>query len=326
MKSKLIANYNQKLNPAIIHQLLFFLEKELIEEFSQRLPIQNVVAPLYSTKQITSSIFQEIESRNITFGTATDSNIYMAFNNFNYWFRNQLLNLEIENNNGIISALDYIKRDTEDSNDSTLRKKIIHIEIRTDLEDVLFKEKEIEKILRILNKSIIQVSKKLSREFSFKNNIFSQVKEFNFIKDKLEFNNLKEVINDLTSKYGTVNFFSVNYKKIRAIQYSDEHYYAITTSWNQITKKSFSLIKSGIRKTYKEIDSLSKDTSLDPEDEIFFAKKMLKNDVPNSIYFKIDVLRILLSMTNSAHIGELIPDTQNESLEKYKKSFGIKKI
>jgi hypothetical protein len=66
----------------------------------------------------------------------------------------------------------------------------------------------------------------------------------------------------------------------------------------------------------KELVSSEK---LDSKDELHFAIKQLDKKVPNSIYFDIDVLRIIQNALDLAHIGEVITDTQNESVEKLKK-------
>ena len=72
--------------------------KNLRNELEERLNITELMPPMFSSKGASSEIFQTLESRMITFGTATDGDLYSLYNNFNYWIRNKLTEFKIENN------------------------------------------------------------------------------------------------------------------------------------------------------------------------------------------------------------------------------------
>ena len=323
MKSSIPSNYKPKHSERDIHKLLSLLVTNLKDELRNRLSLFEVMAPMYSTNKITSDIYENLVSRTIDFGTATDDEIYTFYNNYNYWFRNELIKLDIESNSALFSVLDYVGRDQEDTNDGTLRRLTLHIEMRY---DGTSHEEKLNEVIRKVNQAIINASQKSSEKVPTKNLLGQKISYFDFIEDGLDVYDSIKQIDSLTEKEGLVCLTNVNSKKKREIFLPDEPIYGITTLWSPFSKEAHSIVKTGFRKSYADIVRLSKSGTLDSKDEIFFAEKILNKDVPNSIWITIDILRIAKAILGLSHIGELLPDDQNEDIEKLKKSMKIKKI
>ena len=323
MKSSIPSNYKPKHSERDIHKLLSLLVTNLKEELKNRMSLFEVMPPKYSTKKITSDIYENLVSRTIDFGTATDDEIYTLYNNYDYWFRNELKKIEIESNSALFAVLDYVGRDQEDTNDGTLRRLDLHIEMRYDGDTHYEKLNE---IIKKVNQAIIDAAQKSAEKVPVKNLLGHKVSYFDFIEDNLDVSDSIRQIDSLTEKEGLVCLTNVNSKKKREIYLPDEPIYGITTLWSPFSKEAHSIVKTGFRKSYKDIVRLSKSGTLDSKDEIFFAEKVLNEDVPNSIWIEIDILRIAKAILGLSHIGELLPDDQNEDIEKLKKSMNIKKI
>ena len=323
MGSTIPSNYKPKHSERDIHKLLSLLVTSLKEELRNRFSLFEVMAPKYSTNKITSDIYENLVSRNIDFGTATDDEIYTIYNNYNYWFRNELIKLDIESNSALFSVLDYIARDQIDENDGTLRKLDLHMELRYDGETY---EEKLNEVIQRVNQAIIVAAQRSAEKVPTKNLLGDKVSYFDFIEDGLDVHDSIKQIDALTEKEGLVCLTNVNSKKKREIFLSDEPIYGITTLWSPFSKEAHSIVKAGFRKPYEEIARLSKTGTLDSKDEIFFAKEILNKDVPNSIWVEIDIFRIAKAILGLAHIGELLPDDQNEEIERLKKSMKIKKI
>jgi hypothetical protein len=84
MDSIINTNYKPKYSPKKLHRYLTLFERYIRIELEDKLNIFEVQAPLYSTKQITSEIYEIINSRVITFGTATDDELYSMYNSYGY--------------------------------------------------------------------------------------------------------------------------------------------------------------------------------------------------------------------------------------------------
>jgi hypothetical protein len=84
MDSVINTNYKPNYKEKELHRFLTLFERHVREELEDKLNIFEVQAPLYSTKPIVSEIYETINSRLITFGTATDDELYSMYNKYDY--------------------------------------------------------------------------------------------------------------------------------------------------------------------------------------------------------------------------------------------------
>lgn len=325
MKSKLTANYKQKYSKREIQNAMTIFQRKLIENLEERLNIFEIQPKKFEVEPSSSDTFQTLMSRSISFNTATDDEIYYMVNNFDYWFRNQIVELEVSNNNGVFSMLDYILRDTEVSNNSSLRKKVIHIEMRYEGSD---KEAKQEEILNLINTSILNASKEISKVVKgFTTPYKSRQKLHDF--KTITYGKKKSVpmiINDMTSKEGFSQFKNMNENKDRRLYKSSYPIEMITTYWAKLEKSSHSIVKIGSRVPFKIIEEKSKNSKTDINDEMRFAVNMLNPEVKDGIYMEIDIYRSLMALLDLAHVTELQPDEWDNETNDYVKSHNIKTL
>jgi ABC-type transporter MlaC component len=84
MKNIINTNYKPQHTPKDIYRFMSVFQTALKEEIQDKLSLFEVEVPLYSTDKIVSDIYEMIESRPITFGTATDNEVYSMYNKYDY--------------------------------------------------------------------------------------------------------------------------------------------------------------------------------------------------------------------------------------------------
>jgi asparagine synthetase A len=123
-----------------------------------------------------------------------------------------------------------------------------------------------------------------------------------------------------------MGWLNLNAKRKRDIISADERIFMITNVWFHATKSSNAILRAGIRKKYSEIKLLTKKDFVDTKDEVHFALATLDKDVPQSIYMTIDIYKVIIYALKLSHIGEILPEYQNEEIESSKRRVNIKHI
>jgi hypothetical protein len=84
MKSKISVNYKPKYSIKEINKFLIIFQDILREEVNNSFDVLQIEAPIYSSKTITSEIYELIKSRIIAFGSVTDEETYSLYNRYHY--------------------------------------------------------------------------------------------------------------------------------------------------------------------------------------------------------------------------------------------------
>lgn len=312
---KIKINYLNQFSELEIQYLINFLETKIIELFYERFDLHYIRKPFFSTEKIIDEISELNNLRTISFDTINDYQIYNLYNSYDLFFIKKVADLNLENNHGIFSRLNYIVRDSEIDTNNSLEKNILFIEIRSDN-----KENFIEK-MQILGMKIYQLIYDLFFEMHLVNRkIKIDIPKANKVAflDKIEYEkvnqNYKLFINQTTLKHGVVsvlekledneeNFLNINEKF--SFYYFSKYLKENLKFFEIFKRKEQSEILLKIQKTVKN--------KLELENLI----KRIKDFKYQTINIKINLDYLILMVLNIASIFEIQANKNNKEVNEF---------
>lgn len=311
-------NYLPKLKARETQEAQQLIKTTLMKALSQSLEFIEIRPPRISSSKVTISNNEFDIKRPINFDSSNDNIIYFVYNRYRFWFTNALKELEIKNNNGVASFINYISRDEEITNVKSLEKNTLQIEMRYNnkngaLEKALeFKDIVIE-ALKTVEAELINKYPKIKKTLPNK-----QV-----IKDSAKIGNIsgtQSAIDELASDYGF--FLMINRRKSKSQQSLNNnfelHYYGYSKDIN----KAYEIFHIHDRKHLEDLEPLSSESQAALE-EYSFAKEQLNNEDVRSISICIDLDTLALALLSKSHILELQSGKNIDEIEKILISSGI---
>lgn len=314
-------NYLAKLDIRETQEAQQFINKELINILEQKLEFLIIREPKISSKKISTFSNESEIKRPVNFDSSFDNIIYFIFNRYRYWFTNTLKLLNIKNNNGIASFINFIDRDEEVTNTQSVEKNTLQFEFRYDNKNNAFKKAE--EYSEILLSAIKTIESKIVNKYSGLKKVFPKK---NTIKDVSRIGAIAgahSVIDELASDHG---FFILNNKRKSKSQQSLRNNFEIKyLGYSRHINKAYEIFHIHDRKTIEDLEPLSSESKAAME-EYTFAKEQLNNVDVRSISITIDLDTLALALLEKSHILELQSGKNIYDIEKILDSAEIKHL
>jgi asparagine synthetase A len=322
--NKIPQNYLSKLSLRETQEAQQYIKNNIIDILSNKLNISIVRSPIYTTINQTSDLKRLQDSRVINFDSTNDDEIYYLYTNYKFFLVNTLSRLEIKNNNGIASFVNYVSRDQEISNIKSMEKNELQIEYRFDNPEVTSQKmvelaqetfSSLKQILSGLKKRFNSLLIELPDEMDLVD--FDKVKKQ---KTKINIDSLKTELANIHGIYLLSDFNTEQNDLIegREMKLSIEAYsphadssYSIATVANRITPSDITKIAN----TTEQIT-----------EEYMFAKERLIDQELRSINITIDLDALSMLLLEKAHILELQSGNFIEDVEKLLENKKIKHL
>ncbi len=289
----------------------------LKEELINNLNVILVRSPRISSKRQYANFSSLDGKRSINFDSSNNNNIYYIFNRYKYWFINIMKDLDVKNNNGVMSIINYVERDNVISNIKSMEENTLQIEYRFDIKDEIFKKSKdlAEKIYEIFLKIEKIISNKYKLEETFPKKISSKELK-KIIKNPAHIEEVKSMVASEKSMYFLINKLSSN--EIRF-----DHNFEITLeSYSKEIDSSFSILTIKDRKTLEDLKPFVYKTDRTVE-EYRFAKEILDNKDIRTLNITIDIDLLAMVILKKAHILELQSGRNSKEIEKFFNTFNI---
>lgn len=321
MKSKISNNYLSKLSLKETQEAINYIEENLIASLFQHLNFIKVREPKITMRKQESNLLFDKNVRPITFDSVNDNYVYYIYNSHRIWLVNTLKILEVDNNNGILTKLNFINRDVNISNICSMEKNILAIEYRFDNKKQSFQKSQ--EISKIIYNILFSLKKELKKTFpklieNFKENPI--VKTLNRSKEN-SINN-KEItyasnfgLYILENTYNNKDFFnSVN-----------SNFNISINSYLSEINTPYKIVEIKDRVTPYELNEKKLSSNLIREEYLYLKEDILDKEL-KSISIQIDLDLLSLFLLEKVHILELQSGMNNKEIEKYFSSKEIKHL
>lgn len=312
---KIKINYLNQFSELEIQYLINFLETKIIELFYEKFDLHYIRKPLFSTEKIIDQISELNNLRTISFDTINDYQIYNLYNYYDLFFIKKLSDLNLENNHGLFSKLNYIVRDSEIDTNNSLEKNILFIEMRSDN-----KENFVEK-MQILGIQIYQLIYDLFFEMHLVNRkIKIDIPKANKVAflDKIEYEktnqNYKSFINQITLKHGVVSVLEEledNEENFLNIKEKFSFYY-----FSKYIKENLKFFEICKRKKQSEI-LLKMQKNIKNKLELENLSKIIEDFKYQTINIKINLDYLILMVLNIASVFEIQSNKNNKEVNEF---------
>ena len=268
-------------------------------------------APKISTQRPTVNFFSEEGKRVINFDSANDNNIYYLPNHYNFWLVKTLTLLELKNNNGVASFINYIDRDLEITNTASMEVNTLQIEYRFDNKEIAIgKAKDLGKLIYNI---ILRVQANIQNKYKKLNTKLPKnimIKELSKISGSQYPEDAKiALVNEQSA------FFLLKQWKINDRQSFNKTFELSLETYSKETDKSFTLVKIKDRKTLEDMEPYSTESEKILE-EYMFAKEQLGEISTRSINISLNIDLISMVILEKVHILELQAGENSETIEK----------
>lgn len=313
---KIKINYVNQFSELEIQRLINFCEIKIIDLIYERFDFHYVRKPLFSVDKIIDEVSEINYSRTITFDTINDYQIYNIYNSFDFWFVKKLSKLNLENNHGIFTKLNYIIRDLKIDSNSSLERNILFFEIRSDNTKDIFQKME------LLGQKIYQLIYDLFFEMHLFNpkvkiNIpkVNKIAFFNQVDFKKQTQDYQSFINQITLKYGVVSVLEELNEK------EDEDFL------NSKNKISFYYFSKYLKENLKFIEIIKRKEQeqilleikkiISNKIELDYLSEQIKNFKYKTINIKINLDYLILMALNIASVFEIQANNNNKKVEEF---------
>jgi aspartate--ammonia ligase len=243
---------------------------------------------------------------------------------FNYFLINSVKKLNIENNHGVITKLNYINRDEEISNIVSMEKNVLSIEYRYDN-----KKKAYDKLSNIIDEvylALTTVFDDLKFEFKqLKHSLSPRLKTI-ILKAEKEASVSKEaLIEKYSSENGVFKLLSTQVEEEAEIDTSNQIEKIDLFFYSRRDSKPMNVVAGHLRQDYdllKQKDSLN-DTL---KEEVKHADTLLMKDVYNTINISINLDQVAMFFLDKVHILEVQSGLNSKDLENIFESKGIEHL
>ncbi|CRX37156.1 / / hypothetical protein / 28407:29378 Forward [Candidatus Hepatoplasma crinochetorum] len=313
---KIKINYINQFSELEIQRLINFCEMKIIDLIYDRFDFHYVRKPLFSVDKIVDEISEINYSRTITFDTINDYQIYNIYNSFDFWFVKKITKLNLENNHGIFTKLNYIVRDLKIDSNNSLERNILFFEIRSDNITDVFQKME------TLGRKIYQLIYDLFFEMHLFNpkvkiNIpkINKLTFFNQITFKKQTQDYQSFINQIALKYGVVSVLEELNEK------EDEDFL------NSKDKITFYYFSKYLRENLKFIEIFKRK---EKEEILQEVKKIISNKIEldylseqiedfkyKTINIKINLDYLILMALDIASVFEIQANSNNRKVEEF---------
>jgi len=290
------------------HQLVETLLKEgVLDTFE----VHFVRAPKISTKRPTVNFFSEDGKRVINFDSSNDNNIYYLPNHYNFWLVKSLNLLNINNNNGIAAFINYIDRDLEITNTSSMEVNTLQIEYRFENKEIILdKAKDLAKELYNI---ILKIQDKIKQKYK---NLNQALPKLITLKELSKINGSKH---PEEAKASLVNeksaFLMLETWKDNNRQNFDKTFEVSLEAYSKETDRAFTLFKIRDRKTLEDMEPNSRESEKILE-EYIFTKEQLGETSTRTINICLNIDLISMVLLNKIHILELQSGTSSSEIER----------
>lgn len=313
---KIKINYINQFSELEIQRLINFCEMKIIDLIYDRFDFHYVRKPFFSVDKIIDEISEINYSRTITFDTINDYQIYNIYNSFDFWFIKKLTNLNLENNHGIFSKLNYIIRDYKIESNNSLEKNILFFEIRSDNEKDVFQKME------ILGKKIYQLIYDLFFEMHLFNpkvkiNIpkVNKIIFFNQISFKKQTQDYQSFINQNSLKYGVISVLEkLDDQEDEIMLNSNDK--IIFYYFSKYLKENLKFIEIFKRKEKEEILKEINKIIIN-KIELNYLSEQIKNFKYKTINIKINLDYLILIALDIASVFEIQANNNNKNVEEF---------
>lgn len=294
----------------------------LIESLSQSLDFVQIRSPKVSADKIDVSNSEIDIKRPINFDSSNDNIIYFAYNRFRIWFTNALKELEIKNNNGVASLINYISRDEQITNVRSLEKNTLQIEMRYDNKNTV--DNKVMEYNDIIINAFKIVEEKLIHKYPKKLKKKLPLKQV--IKDASKISaitGMESVIDELASDYGF--FHLINRRNSKTQQSLKNNFELQYFGYSKDINKAYEIFHIHDRKHIDDLEPLSSESQAALE-TYSFLKEQLKNKDIRSISISIDLDMLTLTLLSKSHILELQSGKNISEIERILASSGIRHL
>lgn len=314
-------NYLSKLDLRETQEAQEIIRNELLKAITNKLEFTLIRQPMISSERISTFNNEGDIKRPINFDSSSDNIVYFVYNRYRYWFTKTLKLLEVKNNNGIGSFLNYISRDEEITNVNSLEKNLFQIEIRYDNKKNVFQKGK--DFSDILISSIREVETKLLTRFAkLKKTIPTNITT----KDVSRIGTIvgaHSVIDELASDLGY--FILENKRTKKQFQSINNNFEIQFFGYSSHINKAYEIFHIHDRKTIEDLEPMASESKVAME-EFAFAKEILNNEDLRSISISIDLDILSLALLSKSHILELQSGRNIEDIEKILISSDIKHL
>lgn len=313
---KIKINYINQFSELEIQRLINFCEMKIIDLIYDRFDFHYVRKPLFSVDKIVDEISEINYSRTITFDTINDYQIYNIYNSFDFWFVKKITKLNLENNHGIFTKLNYIVRDLKIDSNNSLERNILFFEIRSDNITDVFQKME------TLGRKIYQLIYDLFFEMHLFNpkvkiNIpkINKLTFFNQIAFKKQAQDYQSFINQIALKYGVVSVLEeLNEKEDEDFLNSKDKitfYY-----FSKYLRENLKFIEIFKRKEKEEILQEVKKI-ISNKIELDYLSEQIKDFKYKTINIKINLDYLILMALDVASVFEIQANSNNRKVEEF---------
>ncbi|BDV03296.1 MAG: hypothetical protein HPPSJP_0170 [Candidatus Hepatoplasma scabrum] len=313
---KIKINYINQFSELEIQRLVNFCETKIIELIYDRFDFHYVRKPFFSVDKIIDELSEINHSRTITFDTINDYQIYNLYNSFDFWFIKKLSRLNLENNHGIFTKLNYIVRDFKIDSNSSLEKNIIFFEIRSDnLDDFHLKMENLGmKIYQLIYDLFFEMHL-FNAKIQIRIPKLDQVVFFDNFFYKKQNQNYQSFINQMTLKYGVISILEeldqndnqnfLNEKEKLSFYY-----------FSKYLKESLIFIEVFKRKDQKKILNNLK-RIVNNKIEFNYLSEQIKKFEYQTINIKVDLDYLILMALDIASIFEIQANKNNQEVDDF---------
>ncbi len=314
-------NYSPKLDIRDTQEAQQFIKDELLKALSQKLEFIMVREPKVSSTKISTFSNEGEIKRAVNFDSSSDNIIYFVYNRYRYWFTNTLKELNIKNNNGIASFINFIDRDEEITNTQSIEKNTLQMEFRYDNKANAFAKAE--EYNEIILSALKSVESSLSAKYPKLKKVFPDKNTTKEVSRIGSITGSHSVIDELASDYG---FFTLTNKRKSKSQQSLRNNFEIKyLAYSSHINKAYEIYHIHDRKTIEDLEPLSSESKAAME-EFTFAKEQLNNKDVRSISLTIDLDALSLALLQKSHILELQSGRNIDEIEKILDSAEIKHL
>lgn len=314
-------NYLSKLTLRETQEAQLLIKEHLVKMLSQSLEFIVIREPKISSERVSAFTNTEDIKRPLNFDSSNDNVIYFAYNSYRYWFTNTLKELDIKNNNGVASFINYINRDEEITNIKSIEKNTLQLEFRYDNKAKAYdKSIELKNIvinaIKTLEALLINTYPKLHKVIPTKETI-KEVSKIGATTGS------QSILNELASDYG---FFTLtNRRRTKSRQSLSNNFEIKYFGYSKAINEAYEIFHIHDRKNLDDLEPLSSESQAALE-EYQFAKEELNNQDVRSISISIDLDALALALLQKTHILELQSGKNIEDLEKLLISSDIKHL
>lgn len=318
--NRIPSDYVSKLNLKETQKAIEFIKNELLNELKEAIEFVLVREPKISTRKLTTNVASINNVRPINFDSSNDNIVYYIFNEYKHWFINNIDKLEVKNNHGIGSFLNFVNRDEEITNTKSMEKNMFQLEYRFDNEKAIFDK------ARDINTILVNIIKKIEEKLVKRFPVFKAKLPKNInIKDFNRFGNKKDFAGT-AAEVGAKERTFILLKRNNKNSYMDGWNFEYSLlGYSKFITEVYPIYTIRDRLTLEDLEPNISDNEFLMEEYIFSKDHLIGKDY-RTLNISIDMDALSMMLLQKSHILEIQSGTNLEDIEKILNNSDIKHL